>query len=440
MAAAETESQQAGSQQAGSQPAKSQPTESQPVSEAPTEPQLERSLGFWDNLFFAVGTILGAGIYAIIGEAAGLSGSLLWLSLLIAAFTAFLTACVYAELVSMFPDSGGGYEYIAQGLGRRTANFSAIVLFLTGVVSPAAIALAFGQYLGRLWDVDVFVSSTGVIVLMAAVNVLGAKSSSIVNIVATVITVVGLAMVVAFAAPSIGSQSLVEMSDQGVAGIFGAAALAFFSYVGFEDVVKMAEETKKPKLNTPWALIVSGLFVMVVYVAVAIAAVSAVEWKTLADSKGPLGEVMKATWGGVGVTVISCVALFATSKCILSNMMSNSRLLYDLSRDTPLPRWVGYLAPVVKTPVVAIVLIALVTWLFSLIGDLGAVASISNLFVLSLFLTVNISLIVIRRTRDDVKPKFRLPLNIAKVSLINILGVGMLVLMIVFNVYNLTIR
>ena len=163
---------------------------------ASSENSLKRSLGLWDNVLFGVGSILGAGIYAIIGEAAGLSGSLLWLSLLIAAVTALLTACCYGELVSMFPDSGGGYEYISQALGRRFANVMSVILFLTGVVSPAAISLAFGEYLGRLWDIEIFWSASGIIGLMAIVNVLGVRNSSRVNIISTVITIAGLAVVI----------------------------------------------------------------------------------------------------------------------------------------------------------------------------------------------------------------------------------------------------
>lgn len=398
---------------------------------------LRRTLGFWDNVFFGVGSILGAGIYAIIGEAAGMSGSLLWLSLLIAAMTALFTACCYGELVSRFPDSGGGYEYIAQGLGRTFANGMSVILFLTGVIAPAAIALAFSDYLGRLWDIHPMWSTTGVIVLMAGINIAGAKNSSIVNMIATVITVLGLVLVVGFAVPHIGSKSLLETSERGWTGVFGAAALAFFSYVGFEDVVKLAEETKKPRRHTPWALVSSGIFVMFVYVAVAIAAVSVVDWKDLSQSSGPLGEVMQTAWGRMGVTIISIVALFATSKCILSNMMSNSRLLFDLSRDTALPKWVGYLLPGAQTPIVAIGIIAVATWLFALIGDLGTVASISNLCVLTLFLMVNVSLVVIRRRGSDSEPSFRLPLNVGGVSVISVLAIATLLLMIGFNIHNL---
>ncbi|MBD3673451.1 MAG: amino acid permease [Planctomycetaceae bacterium] len=398
---------------------------------------LKRSLGFWDNLLFGVGSILGAGIYAIIGEVAGLSGSLLWLSLLIAAVTALLTACCYGELVSMFPDSGGGYEYISQALGRRFANIMSAILFLTGVVSPAAISLAFGEYLGRLWDIDVAWSASGIIVLMAIVNVIGARNSSRVNTISTVITIAGLAVVIGCASPEIGSVSLMETAERGWTGVFSAAALAFFSYVGFEDVVKLAEETKQPRVNTPWSLVTASLFAMVVYVAVAVSAASAVDWRALSESQGALSSVMRETWGQTGVTFICLVALFATSKCILSNMLSNSRLLYDLSRDTAMPSWMGYLLPAFQTPVVAIVFIAVVTWLFSLIGNLGQVASISNLCVLTLFLLVNISLVVLRITRPDLQPKFRLPFNVKGVSIISLLAILSIVLLIGFNIANL---
>jgi len=112
--------------------------------------KLKKSLGFWDVPMFGVGGIVGAGIYAIIGQAAGLSGNMLWLSFALAACVDLLPGLSYAEFVSRFPDAGGSYEYIKRGIGLRTALFMSIFMTFTGIVAAAAIAISFSEYLGRL--------------------------------------------------------------------------------------------------------------------------------------------------------------------------------------------------------------------------------------------------------------------------------------------------
>jgi len=150
---------------------------------------LHRELKFRDALMFGVGGMLGAGIYAIIGEATVDAGGMLWLSLAIASVVALCTGLAYAELVSMFPDAGGGYEYIAQAFGRAFALWASIVLLGTGIIAAAAISIAFAEYLGRLIDLDQRIIIVGLLLLVTGFNAWGAGESSRFNTVATVATV-----------------------------------------------------------------------------------------------------------------------------------------------------------------------------------------------------------------------------------------------------------
>lgn len=404
--------------------------------------KLKRTLGLWDVLMFGVGGIVGAGIYAIIGEAAGLSGNMLWLSFIIAAMVALLTGLSYAEFVSRFPDSGGSFEYIKQGLGRKPAFFMSFFMALTGIVAAAAISISFADYLSRLIDFPSWSIVIGIIAFMAFFNIIGAKYSSYYNAVATVVTIAGLGVVVAVCLPEFGTSDLTQVSDNGWNGIFAGGALIFFSYIGFEDLVKMAEETKSPEKNMPKGVLLSGLIVLVVYVLIAISAVSVLDWQDLSQSHGPLAEVVQTKLGSLGATGLVIVALFATSKTILTNILGTSRLLYDVARDSNAD-WMKKFTAIScigNAPNYAILLIGVLAIGFGLIGDLKMVASISNIFIFIVFAMVNIALLAFRyKNRKDPtkKPYFHIPLNVNNIPIPTVIALVTILIMFGYNVYNI---
>lgn len=406
------------------------------------ENELKRTLGFWDVFLFGVGGVVGAGIYAIIGQAAALSGNMLWVSFIIAAAVALLTGLSYAEFVSRFPDAGGSYEYIKQSFGPKTALGMSIFITFTGVVAAAAIAISFADYLGRLMNIPAYLMVIAIIALMAFFNIIGAKYSSYYNAFATIVTLLGLALVVGVSIPEIGSVNLIESTENGWLGIFAGGALIFFSYIGFEDLVKMAEETKEPKKNMPKALLLSGVAVLFVYVLIAISAVSVLEWQSLASSDGPLAEVIESKWSGIGATILVVVALFATSKTILSNILGTSRMLYDVARDSEI-KWLQKFTAISgpgDVPIIAILAIAALAVGFGLIGNLKIVASISNIFIFIVFGTVNVALIYLRiklRGKDEEKPPFRIPLNVKNIPLPAVIAFLTILVMFGFNIYNI---
>lgn len=403
---------------------------------------LKKTLGLWDVLMFGVGGIVGAGIYAIIGKAAGLSGNMLWASFIIAAVVALLTGMSYAEFVSRFPDSGGSFEYIKQSFGIRTAQFMAVFMAFTGIVAAAAIAISFADYLSRLVNLPSWLLVIGIIALMAFFNIIGAKYSSYYNGVATVITIAGLAAVIVVSLPEFGTTNLLELTDKGWNGVLAGGALIFFSYIGFEDLVKMAEETREPEKNMPRGVLLSGVAVLVIYVLIAISAVSVLNWESLAESNGPLAEVIEVKLGSIGSTVLVVVALFATSKTILSNILGTSRLVYDVARDSDV-KWLKKfttLSGMGNTPNFAIIAIALMAIGFGLIGDLKIVASLSNIFIFIVFGMVNLGLLVYRyKTRKDPgeKPFFRIPGNINNIPIPTIVALVTLLVLFGYNINNL---
>lgn len=404
--------------------------------------KLKKSLGFWDILMFGVGGIVGAGIYAIIGQAAGLSGNMLWLSFTVAALVALLTGLSYAEFVSRFPDAGGSFEYIKQGIGERTALIMSIFMTFTGIVAPAAIAISFAEYLNRLMEIPSWLAVSGIVILMAMFNIFGSKYSSYYNTVATIITLLGLGLVIGFCIPDWGSVELFKSGDEGFVGILAGSALIFFSYVGFEDLVKMAEETKDAKRVLPKGVLISGVIVLILYVMIAISAISTFSATELNKKDGPLAAVIESQWGAIGGTILVVVALFATSKTILSNILGTSRLLYDVARDSGIS-WLQKFTTLEgigeRTPNYAIVAIALVTIGFGLIGNLKIVASISNIFVFAVFGMVNVALLRFRllNKREEDKDIFRIPINIHNIPVPTVLALATIVVLFGFNLYNL---
>jgi APA family basic amino acid/polyamine antiporter len=408
---------------------------------AETETKLRKTLGLSECIFFGVGSILGAGIYTIIGKTAGSSGYMIWLSFLIASVTALCTAFSYSELSSVFPKSGGEYVYAKKAFGEKIAILLGLLISLNGIVSGAAVALAFAGYFSQLLDTNEQLIALGIIGLILTVNVLGIRKSSIVNIIFTVIEVMGLCIVVYSAFPKIGEVNYFEMPSEGFNGLLTAAALSFFAYLGFEEIVKLSEETKNPQKNIPRALFIATGIVIVIYLIVSIATVSVISPDELAGSKSPLADVVKTRFGQIGLLIITTIALFSTSNTILSNMIGSSRLLLGMSEKNEknkLLKGLSYVTPKTKVPLFALILAALIMGTFSLIGKIETVALIANFFILITFLMMNISVIVLRIHDKEMERPFRIPGNINNIPLIPLIGIMLILILTGYSIYGLS--
>lgn len=409
-----------------------------PQTLAEPETQLARKLGLWDIVLFGIGGIVGAGIYAIIGEAAGYGGNLLWVSFLIAAVVAFLTAATYAEMVSRFPDAGGSFEYVRQAFGTRVAALSSIAMLFTGVVAAGAIAISFSSYLSRLLGAPEVITTVGIVAAMGLVNAIGAAQASWFNTFATIATLAGLAAVVVVGFEDVGSVDLLSSDDTGFLALGIGGALIFFSFIGFEDLVKLAEETEDPQTTLPKGLIISASVVLVVYLFVALAAISVMGADELASSEGPLAAIMETKAGPVWGTAIVVVALFATSKTILSNLLGASRLVFDVSRDTdfPLIQRLVRVNDSTETPVLAIAVVTAIAAAFGAIGNLATVAAMSNVLIMLVFLMVNAALLKIRKESDE-EAEFRIPMSVGRYPITAILAIAGVSALLVLNLVAL---
>jgi basic amino acid/polyamine antiporter, APA family len=384
--------------------------------------KLERSLGLFQVTVMGVGIILGAGIYALIGVAASNAGNATWLSFFISAVIAIFTGLSYAELSSMFKGDSAEYHYLATAFNKKFAFVIGASILAAGFVSSAAVALGFGGYFGQLVGMPIVWGAILLIVLMTVINFIGIKESSWFNTVSTSIEFLGLLVIIVLGITKFGSVNYFEM-PAGLTGVFSSAALVFFAYLGFEGIVKLREETINPEKTIPKALVYSILITSVVYVLVAISAVSIVGWEALAASDAPLATAAAAVLGSPAFIVLAIIALFSTANTVLIMLVTNSRMIYGMAKEMKsLPKILSKVHKKTRTPYVAILVFMLLCIAFTLIGDLELVANLTNLFVFITFASVNLALIVLRYKEPKMKRPFKCPLNVGKFSIIALVG------------------
>jgi basic amino acid/polyamine antiporter, APA family len=393
---------------------------------------LKRTLGFWALVVYGVGDILGAGIYALVGKIAGISGSLSWLSFAVAMGVASITALSYAELGSRFPRSGGAAHFCAQAFRRREpALMVGWLVLCSGMVSMATSSRALAGYLQRLaaehdlpapleWPII-----AGFLLLLAGVNFWGMRSSSITNLICTSVEVSGLMIVIVAGAMYLGGgHPAVEQPATEVPwlNVLSGAALAFFAFIGFEDLVNVSEEVQNPERNVPAAIVTALAIASVVYITVVIIAVAVVPLNVLAASKGPLLEVVTRAAPWMPISLFSVIAMFAVANTSLLNFIMGSRLLYGMSQEKLLPAPLSNVHPTRGTPYVAILLILAIVIVLALTGDLGQLASTTSTLLLLVFFTVHLSLVVVKLRRTDRAPSFRVPLAVPVFGIAATLG------------------
>jgi len=227
-------------------------------------------------------------------------------------------------------------------------------------------------------------------------------------------------MIVILGIPYFGEVNYFEAS-QGIQGILKASTLIFFAYLGFEDIVNLAEETKDPERNIPKALILSVIVTALVYVLVAVAVVSIVNWQELGESCCPLAFAASKSLGQNAFLTMSVIALFATANTVLVLLIVSSRMMYGMARDGFLPHSLSKLSRR-GTPWIAILAVMILPCFIILVGNIGLVAEITNLGTFIIFATVNLSVIWLRSRKPDWKRPFKTPITIAKMPLIPLLG------------------
>lgn len=365
---------------------------------------LKRSLGLPAVTFYGVGAILGAGIYVLIGKVAGASGYFAPVSFVLAALIALFSAFSFAELGARFPRSAGVAVYIAEAFKfRGLTQLIGLLVVFTGVVSAATMATGIVGYVQLFSDLpDLFIIVLFVAVI-AGVAIWGIEEASWVITIITLLEVGGLIYVVAIASDSIVKNpisnyiSLDLLESPGVAsGIFLGGFVAFYAFIGFEDMVNLAEEVKQPEQALPKAIILALLIATALYIAVSIAALAVLSPEQLSVSKAPLADVVSSQ--GESASWIALVSLIAVINGAIVQMIMASRIIYGMAAEGLLIKGLATINTVTLTPIRATLLCALVTVLLALIFPLTSLAQATSLVILAVFAMVNIALIKVNRT------------------------------------------
>jgi APA family basic amino acid/polyamine antiporter len=360
-------------------------------SPATTPRALRRTLGLGQVSAAGVGVILGAGVYAIIGPAAAHAGQALWAAFLLAGVAAALTAYSYARLGAVRPRTSPELQYTALAFGRDV-GFVAGWLMLAGAVGAAAsVALGFGGYLEHLTGSDVTLGALGLVGLAGVALYAGVAQSVGLAIALTVIEAAGLVLVIAPGLPA-WSRTDYAMGPGGFGGLFSAAALIFFAYLGFEELGNLAEEMREPERNLPRALFIALAATTLIYIAVALSATAIVPAETLGASRAPLALVARGALGESAELALGLMALAATANTVLLLLLSTSRSIYGMARDGVLSRRLARLSRT-RVPITAMLLVLGLAGALVLGGDLSAAARLTDAVVLMSFGAVNASLV-----------------------------------------------
>jgi len=390
---------------------------------------LERSLSLWEVTLMSVGIILGAGIYVVIGEAAGLSGNGLWLSFVIAAFVATLTGLSYAELSSRFPKAGAEYVYVENSFGKRLAWLVGWLVIAGGVIGGATVAMGFARYFSALFNTPILITAIVMLMVVGIILIIGVQETASLTILFMAIETIGLVIIIFVGIPYFGSVDYLELAH-GTKGVVEAGVLIFFGYLGFEGITRLAEETENPEKNIPKAIILSLAITTIIYILVGIAVVSVVPWNELSQAKAPLALVAQRVFGDNSFLILSVIALFSTFNTALVMLLSGSRLIYGIAERKALPGIFLSVLKRLRTPWAAIVAVVIASMLFLFLGDLKTVANLTNFTIFAVFIVINASLIYFRY-RKPVKEGFKVPIAIGRFPVLPFLGIVTSMFMII---------
>ncbi|RLA69586.1 MAG: amino acid permease [Epsilonproteobacteria bacterium] len=386
--------------------------------------QLKRNVTLPMLILFGLGNIFGAGIYVLIGKMAGIAGVYIPLSFLMASIVVFFTALAYAELSARYPVSAGEAVYINAGFKSPVlSTVVGLTIALTGLLSSATILHGFHGYLSTFIHTPEIVTTLILVILLSAVAIWGISKSITVTALLTLVETFGLSMIiyVGIEYVSFDSQTLKSflpsMDLSVLNSIILGAFLAFYAFMGFEDMVNIAEEVKGPTRTMPKAIIATLIIATFFYVSIALISVSIVPAEELAHSTAPLAKVYESATHS-NASILSIIAMFAVINGALIQIIMVSRIFYGMSREGWLPKFLGVVHPKTSTPINATLLAGLLVFVLAAILPLLTLAQSASFLIFIVFTIVNISLVLIK-LKDPHPPGIRTyPLFIPVIAII----------------------
>jgi len=373
---------------------------------------LARSMGLGTLTFYGIGTILGAGIFVVIGEVMGKAGALAPIAYAAAGLVAVFTALSFAEIAARVPTAGGPIDYTEQAFGSPAlAAVVGWLLIIANIVSGATITTGFVSYLNSFLDLPQWLATTGLVVVLGVISIAGMKQSAWFMTITTSVGLVTLLVMLWLMRDSLLGWPAAFAAGEGVGSasaataILAGAFLAIYSFIGFGDVAQTAEEVKDVKTTLPRAMWIILIVVFVFYIAVSAALGGRDDIQDIANADAPL--VYAATQdSGFPALPLAIASLFVIVNGALTQVIAASRLLLDLGRDnrSGMPDWLGRVNETTNTPIIATLLTVAVVLVLALFVPLGTLASGTSLVILAVFIAVNAALWKMKRESqpDDV--------------------------------------
>ncbi len=361
---------------------------------------LKRTLGLPLLVFYGLGVTIGAGIFALIGEIIGIAGGLAPMSFLLAGLVAAGTARAYALLSRRYPRAAGEALYAREAFGKAAAIIAGLGVAVTGVISSAVIALAFARNAASLLPLPEPVLAIGLIVVLSAIAAYGVRESLTFAAAITVLEVGTLVVIAAVGAPLLADGEVLAravtppMDRQSLDLTVAAATVAFFAFIGFENIVNMAEEAKEPERTMGPAIAITLSVAMLLYLLIAAIATALPDPKALADSDAPLATMFAALTGlpGAPVAVIAAVSMI---NGVLVQIVMASRVLYGMANEGMLPSVLASVSPKRRTPLLATVIVSAAIAVLVLAASMLGLAQATGFVTLAVFAAVNLSLFVL---------------------------------------------
>jgi APA family basic amino acid/polyamine antiporter len=378
---------------------------------------LKRRLTLPLLVLYGLGVTIGAGIYVLVGATAAKAGFYAPVSFLLAAMVVAFTGFSYAELGTRYPVSAGEAAYVKNGLNSNILSLVVgLMVVASGVVSSAAVSIGATAYLTHLISIDPIILTIVIILGLGIIAVWGILESVAMAAIFTLIEAGGLLFVVYYGI----SENPGVLNDFGRlvppfesaawAGIVSAGLLAFFAFVGFEDMANVAEEVKDPGKVMPRAIILTLLIATLIYLVVVSVVILVVPMETLKESSAPLALVF-ANADTQTLALFNMIALVATLNGVLIQMIMASRVLYGLSSQGALPKKLSEVHPLTRTPVIATSCVVSIILVLALLLPIAELAETTSLIVLIVFVFVNLSLIRMKiKNRDRPDGGFQVPL------------------------------
>jgi len=401
-----------------------------PIQDVVGHGELKRTMGRSALLFFSVGSIIGSGIFVILGVAIPKAGPAVLLSFVLAAVAALFSALSYAELASAVPASGSSYSYAYITLGEIVAWAVGWMLMLEYGVSVAAVSVGWGEYLNEFLGTfgvsipDAIASPPGeggvfnvpaVIVVAACTFLLirGASESARWNTIMVMLKIAILIFFCVVAFTAFDGNNLEPFLPLGLLGVTAAAGQVFFSYIGFDAASTAGEEAKNPKKDLPIAIIGSLVVVTILYLLVTLAALGAQDWRTDTNSGSEAilstiaDTALGASWPGALIALGAIISIFSV---VLVTLYGQTRILFAMGRDGLLPKAFTRVSPRTQTPVTNTIIVGVLVAIPASLVSLGQLAEATSIGTLGAFAVVNVGVIILRRRRPDLQRGFTTPL------------------------------